>query len=562
MKFQVIKETFVYERGCRNVIDLQRNSLRLVFPLAEMMENGNFLRRGRVLLIYHIKSATLNCWFVAQVFGSMVTPFLTDKYGRKIGYMIAVTVTVVATVVQFLSVRLGLPEGLIFGRSLTALSSPLGDASLLLYVQETSPIRIRGMASFFCEIGYGAMCVLGMVRLLKGDRRKALRSLEFFQGEKKDNERLLDDYEREKLQEENTTHSSLKVFLLLFSICSVTAHLAEWVKYASLASIVSYCVSFGGSWLTRSSWVSGSAILSGLSLLTGSARCSGVSWTSIGSRRSLRSRFTWLSWRSRRRRNSADLSWSSRLSRLSIISVSSWRSLRSRCSRCSRSSIWSRFTWLSSVTWRTFRPRVTRCSCRSSRTFEAEIFRARLSMVTGCIWSWRTGSSWTSVISWSSILSRISNCTLISRSCTWSRTVITSTLFTIFSWSSRFSIISILSRLTILSSISLRSWLSWSSSMSRVREDPVVQALQAVQVLQRERGACVFVLVVQQLLVVHQVQVPQELLWVQVDRVVQGVLPDHPEHTFLRSSLKFNNKGKTALFNLRFQVLQEVHLVP
>ena len=79
--------------------------------------------------------------------------------------MVAIAITIASTLVQYLSILLHLPEGLILGRSLTALMSPLADACLLLYVQETSPVSIRGTASFFCEIGYGMMCVLGSVSI-------------------------------------------------------------------------------------------------------------------------------------------------------------------------------------------------------------------------------------------------------------------------------------------------------------------------------------------------------------------------------------------------------------
>lgn len=39
---------------------------------------------------------------------------------------------------------------------------------IVFSLQETSPIHIRGMSSFLCEIGYGSMCVLGMVDRLSG----------------------------------------------------------------------------------------------------------------------------------------------------------------------------------------------------------------------------------------------------------------------------------------------------------------------------------------------------------------------------------------------------------
>ncbi|ETN83088.1 hypothetical protein NECAME_01888, partial [Necator americanus] len=196
-----------------------------------------------------VKGVVINCWFIVMVIGAACTPYVTDKFGRKIGYIVAVVVAIVAAIVQYLSVLFHLPEIFILGRSMTAFCSPLADACLLLYLQEVSPLSIRGMASFLCEIGYGAMVVLGMIlgmravlgsaldilmlvplvpltlslvflmfipetpkflMIMRGDREKALRSLEFFRGKEKENERLLDDYEREKLQEINQERSSLK----------------------------------------------------------------------------------------------------------------------------------------------------------------------------------------------------------------------------------------------------------------------------------------------------------------------------------------------------------------
>ncbi|EFO91616.1 hypothetical protein CRE_11719 [Caenorhabditis remanei] len=199
------------------------------------------------------QSATLNCWFVAQIFGAMMTPMISDRYGRKVGYIVCVTTTILATFVQYFSMCFYMPWGLIFGRSLTALVSPLGDACLLLYVQETSPLEIRGMSSFLCEIGYGTMCVLGMVvgmksvlgeslsRLLllsliplffsfcfviqipetpkflmitRKDSKKAMKSLEYFQGNNPENRSLIEDYEAEGMTEKMSREST---FLELLS---------------------------------------------------------------------------------------------------------------------------------------------------------------------------------------------------------------------------------------------------------------------------------------------------------------------------------------------------------
>uniref|UniRef100_A0A915AR32 Major facilitator superfamily (MFS) profile domain-containing protein n=1 Tax=Parascaris univalens TaxID=6257 RepID=A0A915AR32_PARUN len=183
-----------------------------------------------------IRSITLNCWFVSQVFGAILAPMFTDLYGRKVAYVISALVMLVASTMQYIATITALPELLIAGRLLCGLCSPLSDAALILYLQECSPLEMRGAFSFLGETGYGLMCVFGMVlgmrsvlghslpqlfgvsvipqvffvvlllflpetpkflMIIRNDRFGALKSLEFFQGEKKDNERLLDEYMRE-----------------------------------------------------------------------------------------------------------------------------------------------------------------------------------------------------------------------------------------------------------------------------------------------------------------------------------------------------------------------------
>ncbi|KAI6178978.1 Solute carrier family 2, facilitated glucose transporter member 1 [Aphelenchoides besseyi] len=217
--------------------------------------NESYYRRGYDFntatqdLIY---SAILNCWFVVQVLGSMIAPFITDKYGRKFAYLVSTTIMTAGSALQFLATFIHSPELLMLGRLSAGLMSPLSDAALILYLQETSPVQFRGSFSFLGEIGYCFMCLLGMVlgmRSVLGDslrnllgfsilpgvvavfflffmpetpkflmisrrnRIKALASLRFFQGDKKENDRILDDFMREGTLDEHKKRSSIREVL-------------------------------------------------------------------------------------------------------------------------------------------------------------------------------------------------------------------------------------------------------------------------------------------------------------------------------------------------------------
>ncbi|MFH4977732.1 hypothetical protein AB6A40_004441 [Gnathostoma spinigerum] len=217
-----------------------------------------------------IQSTILNCWFFSQVIGSVLAPILTDLYGRKIAYIIATITMALAGVLQYLSTLSMLPELLIAGRSLCALCSPLSDAALVLYLQECTPLEMRGAFSFLCEIGYALMCVVGMIlgmrsvlgyslprllgsavfpqiafvifllfipdtpkflMIIKNDRAAALKSLEFFQGKKEENEGILDEYLREGGEERSQRRSSLKELLC-------TWHLRQAVILACMVLVL------------------------------------------------------------------------------------------------------------------------------------------------------------------------------------------------------------------------------------------------------------------------------------------------------------------------------------
>ncbi|GMR51291.1 hypothetical protein PMAYCL1PPCAC_21486, partial [Pristionchus mayeri] len=138
---------------------------------------------------------------------------------------IAATVGMTASsALQLLSVTvISSPEVLIAGRAVMALFSPLSEAALMMYLQESSPTHLRGTLSSLFSTGFVIMCMLGMqlgclldqslpilisipipvgilsvaflfflpetpkYLLTKDDKEGALRSLSFFQGKQIDN---------------------------------------------------------------------------------------------------------------------------------------------------------------------------------------------------------------------------------------------------------------------------------------------------------------------------------------------------------------------------------------
>uniref|UniRef100_A0AC35G9N6 Major facilitator superfamily (MFS) profile domain-containing protein n=1 Tax=Panagrolaimus sp. PS1159 TaxID=55785 RepID=A0AC35G9N6_9BILA len=186
----------------------------------------SYARRGWILsdtIESVIRSATFNCWFICAIFSSFASPYITDTYGRRFSYFSSNAIMTLAAGIQFLGSVFYLPELLIIGRSMAAFVSPLSDASLILYIQESTPVTYRATFSFLGEIGYGLAAVLGMIlgmrnvlgdslskllfysilpgipfmlflffipetpkflMIVKKDRSAALKSLEFFQGKK------------------------------------------------------------------------------------------------------------------------------------------------------------------------------------------------------------------------------------------------------------------------------------------------------------------------------------------------------------------------------------------
>ncbi|CAJ0602508.1 unnamed protein product [Cylicocyclus nassatus] len=128
--------------------------------------NESFTDRYRPLDHYEvslIKSGINSIWYVGQVFGALMSPYVCDNWGRKPAYIISVVMMTAACGMQMIASLTPFPEILIVGRLITAVFSPLSDAALILYLQEISPCSLRGTMSSLFSTGYSVMCLFGML---------------------------------------------------------------------------------------------------------------------------------------------------------------------------------------------------------------------------------------------------------------------------------------------------------------------------------------------------------------------------------------------------------------
>ncbi|KAE9547474.1 hypothetical protein FO519_009313 [Halicephalobus sp. NKZ332] len=190
--------------------------------------------------VVFIRGIYNSIYYAGQVAGSVISPRLPDKYGRKLAYILTTAMMTVSCAIQAGATLTNYPEILILGRFVGSLFAPMNDAVMLLYCQETSTARIRGILSSLFTSGYAVMAFLGMMIGMKSmlgghltillalpipvgiigclflfylketpkqDRKAAMNALVFYQGDKPENDEILNNYIRES--EEQSKHGSI-----------------------------------------------------------------------------------------------------------------------------------------------------------------------------------------------------------------------------------------------------------------------------------------------------------------------------------------------------------------
>ncbi|KAE9547718.1 hypothetical protein FO519_009070 [Halicephalobus sp. NKZ332] len=127
--------------------------------------NESYSRRGEEFteakydIIWNI---ICNIWFVGFFFGIFLSPIINDRFGRKVGFILMNALILLASISRLLSVLFYCPELLIAARVVASISLAVAYQSLILFLQECAPTRLRGAMSFTSEICIALMSLLGM----------------------------------------------------------------------------------------------------------------------------------------------------------------------------------------------------------------------------------------------------------------------------------------------------------------------------------------------------------------------------------------------------------------
>ncbi|KAI6222336.1 Solute carrier family 2, facilitated glucose transporter member 1 [Aphelenchoides fujianensis] len=189
-----------------------------------------------------IRGTILNVWYVAQFVGAMTLPDWLERFGRKREFLVAVSGMAAGSALQLLAVLSSLPELFLFGRFpgrplLSALRRRANHVSA-----SCSPLLLSiPLALILPETPKFLM-------IERNDRKAALKSLVFFQGEKDDNEAILDHFllEAEKKADAARTaaHACCPFFPILQSSTFFFEQTGIELKIAEMSTTILFIAHF------------------------------------------------------------------------------------------------------------------------------------------------------------------------------------------------------------------------------------------------------------------------------------------------------------------------------
>lgn len=104
----------------------------------------------------------MNIWFIGYLIGTFATPIFCDCFGRKKSLLGANIVSFIGTSITTFAICIKIPELLFVGRLLCSIASGISFGALILFLQESAPTHLRGLASSLSESVYLFISVVGM----------------------------------------------------------------------------------------------------------------------------------------------------------------------------------------------------------------------------------------------------------------------------------------------------------------------------------------------------------------------------------------------------------------
>ncbi|KAI6193927.1 MFS domain-containing protein [Aphelenchoides besseyi] len=258
--------------------------------------NGSYVRRNAAAGLTEWQftffySGFLNIWFLAYLIGTLMTTFFTEHFGRKNSLLVANGCSLIGASISTSAIVLDTPELLFMGRVVAATSSGVSFGALILFLQETAPTNLRGQCSFLSEVSFLGTNVVGMafgMNVLLGrdlflllavamipvflgvlimiplketpkhlliklkDRKAAAVSVRYYQGDKVNVDRVLNEMLKEESMQKadlmNSWQATAEVFrrpslrkAVLVGILSLQLCLSVWpIDYISTELLVAH----------------------------------------------------------------------------------------------------------------------------------------------------------------------------------------------------------------------------------------------------------------------------------------------------------------------------------